>query len=162
MISGSAAAAILSRMTSPKDVIRAEWQTPPAIHNDEGMPDPEVVAKKAKKKKDVFVDPEVVRRRREEKAAAKCKAAQAEEEARLRGEIPPEKLRFRKREFVQLPRKDDATSDTRSKKQTISIMTWNVRALRSHHSSNDRVLTSPIYQVAASTRPGTTDTLSWQ
>lgn len=136
-------------MTSPKDVIRAEWRTPPALHNDEGMPDPEEVAKKAKKKKDVFVDPEVVRRRREEKAAAKWKAAQAEEEARLRGDIPPEKLRFRKREFVQLPIKHEFTSDGCAAKQTISIMTWNVRCdaiYRSHMFFAFTVpLTLPMY-----------------
>jgi hypothetical protein len=76
------AGARLRRASSPtpKDVIRAEWRTPPELHNDEGMPDPEVVAQKSKKKKkDVFIDPEVVRQRREEKAAAKWKATQAEE-----------------------------------------------------------------------------------
>lgn len=118
----------LRRLSSPKDVIRAEWRTPPALHNDEGMPDEEVVAQKSKKKKkDVFIDPEVVRKRREEKAAAKWKATQAEEEAKLRGDIPPPKLRFLKRDFVQIPTSQNSSSNGHTSRQTISIMTWNVR-----------------------------------
>lgn len=119
-------------MSSPKDVVRAEYRTPEQIHSDEGMPDPiekqqaKLQKSNKKQKKDFFVDPEVVRQRREEKALAKWKAAQEKEEAKARGEIPPEKLRFKPREFVQIPSEIALQASEHASRQTVSIMTWNV------------------------------------
>lgn len=123
-------------MSSPssRDVVQAEYWTPEQLHNDEGKADAEIKEqaklKKATKKaakKDVFVDPEVVRQRREEKALARWKAAQAHEEAKARGEIPPEKLRFKKREFVDIPSEiAEQAANGHNARQTVSVMTWNV------------------------------------
>jgi hypothetical protein len=84
-------------------------------------------AKKVKEKKNVNVDPELIRRRREEKAVARQKAADAEEQAKANGEIPPERLQFIARELVDV---SGAHANGQSDKRTLTIMTWNVSPAR--------------------------------
>lgn len=145
-----------------KDIIRAEYRTPRALHNDEGMADPGLIPSRVKKGKDVFVDPEVIRRRREEKAVAKWKAAQAEEEARARGDIPPPKLRFKKREFAQVSGGSDPNGHV--SKQTISIMTWNVSIQHLSPLATNRMLIMLLLDVltAISARLGSSHTIPRQ
>lgn len=104
---------------------------------DEILKKPANDRKNAKKKKDVFVDPEVVRRRREEKALARQKAAEAEEQAKANGDVPPKKLRFRKRCMVDIPCQSSGfgqasvpaiSNAVDAVSLKITIMTWNVSA----------------------------------